>query len=181
MAGKGGFSVVSELQGIKLDEVNDTSDEDAAARQQFASSFHADDPDPPYVIKVLRTDLSEEEHTKGIVDLAIEANLLDILSHPNIIAMRAMANSDPYENRFFVILDKLVMTLERKMNFWRKEVSENVGFWMGPCGYCCAKKPALYRLWTERIMVTRDIANAIYYIHSQDIVYRDLVRINCSL
>lgn len=176
VVGTGGFSVVSEVQGIKLDEVNDTSDEDAALRMRFATTCREDVPNNLYVIKVLRTDLSEDEYTKGIVDLAIEANFLETLSHPNIITMRAMANSDPYESRFFVILDRLVMTLERKMNFWRKEVGKNVGFWMGPCfGYCCAKKHALYRLWMERIMVCRDIANAISYLHSQDIVYRDLV------
>jgi serine/threonine protein kinase len=174
--GTGGFSVVSEVQGIKLDEVNDTSDEDAAVRGRFAATCREGDPNNLYVIKVLRTDLSEDEHTKGIVDLAIEANFLETLSHPNIITMRAMANSDPYESRFFIILDRLVVTLERKMNLWRKEVGANVGVWMGPCfGYCCAKKHALYRLWMERIMVCRDISKAIYYLHSQDIVYRDLV------
>lgn len=174
--GTGGFSVVSEVQGIKLDEVNDTSDEDAAVRGRFAATCREGDPNNLYVIKVLRTDLSEDEHTKGIVDLAIEANFLETLSHPNIITMRAMANSDPYESRFFIILDRLVVTLERKMNLWRKDVGTNVGFWMGPCfGYCCAKKHALYRLWMERIMVCRDISKAIYYLHSQDIVYRDLV------
>ena len=168
---------MSEVEGVKLDEVYDTSDEDALVRRQFADTCADSQNSNGYVVKVLRTDLSEEEHTKGIVDLAIEANFLETISHPNIITMRAMANSDPYENRFFVILDRLVMTLDRKMNFWRKEVGENVGVWMGPCfGYCCAKKHALYRLWMERIMVSRDIATAIQYLHAQDIVYRDLVR-----
>lgn len=167
---------MSEVQRVKLNEVYDTSDEDAKVRRQFAETFTSDNPHSTFVIKVLRTDLSEDEHTKGIVDLAVEANFLETISHPNIITMRAMANSDPYENRFFVILDLLTMTLERKMNFWRRKVSENAGFWMGPCcGYCCSNKEALYRLWMERIMVSRDIANAIYYLHNHEIVYRDLV------
>ena len=176
VVGRGGFSVVSEVQGVKINEVYDTSDEDAAVRRQFAETCQVDDPNNRYVIKVLRTDLSEEEHTKGIVDLAVEANFLETISHPNIISMRAMANSDPYENRFFVILDLLNMTLEKKMNFWRKQVGEYAGVWMGLCcGYCFANKQGLYRLWMERIMVSRDIANAIYYLHRNDIVYRDLV------
>lgn len=166
---------MSEVEGVKLNEVYDTSDEDAAARRQFASQCLHDDPQKKYVIKVLRTDLSEEEHTKGIVDLAIEANFLETISHPNIITMRSMANSDPYENRFFVILDRLTMTLERKMNSWRGLVSDHAGVWMGPCcGYCFSDKDVLYRLWMERIIVARDICSAVYYLHMNDIVYRDL-------
>jgi hypothetical protein len=168
--GKGGFSVVSELQGIKLDPVYDTSEAETKTRQDFASRD-----DRRLVVKMLRTDLPEEEHAKGVVDLAVEADFLKSIQHPNIISMRALANSDPHESRFFVILDRLVITLERKMNFWRKEVSENVGYWIPPCGYCCAKKHVLHRLWMERLMVSRDIAMAIRYLHGRSIVYRDLV------
>ena len=171
--GKGGFSVVSDIQSIHLDEVYDTSDAEGKLRQGFKHSIQ--DNNRNYVIKMLRTDLPDEEHTKGVVDLAIEAEFLKSLSHPNIITMRAHANSDPLEPRFFVVLDKLVITLERKMNFWRQEVGESVGFWTPCVGYCCAKSHILHRLWMERLMVSRDIAMAIRYLHSQGIVYRDLV------
>lgn len=175
MLGKGGFSVVSEIQGVQLDEVYDTSEGEAKLRQDF--STHVTDHNRTYVVKMLRTDLPEEEHAKGVVDLAIEADFLRDLQHANIITMRAMANSDPHEARFFVILDRLVITLERKMSFWRREVGDNVGYWLGPCvGYCCSKKHVLHRLWMERLMVSRDIAMAIRYLHSHDVVYRDLVR-----
>jgi hypothetical protein len=94
--------------------------------------------------------------------------------------MRAHANSDPHESRFFVILEKLVITLERKMNFWRQEVTENVGVWFPCFGYCCAKQHVLHRLWMERLMVSRDISMAIRYLHTQDIVYRDLVSVEIA-
>lgn len=170
--GKGGFSVVSDIQSIHLDEVYDTSDAEGKLRQGFKHSIQ--DNNRNYVIKMLRTDLPDEEHTKGVVDLAIEAEFLKSLCHPNIITMRAHANSDPLEARFFVVLEKLVITLERKMNFWRQEVGESVGFWTPCVGYCCAKSHILHRLWMERLMVSRDIAMAIRYLHSQGIVYRDL-------
>jgi len=125
-------------------------------------------------MKTLRTDLPEEEYVKGIVDLAIEAEFLTVLSHPNIISMRALANSDPHETKFFVILDRLVMTLDRKFNQWRQQVGENSGYWLGPFGYCCAKEHFLYETWLSRLTAARDIANAIDFLHSKQIVYRDL-------
>lgn len=170
MVGQGGFSVVCMVEKIELDEVYDVGDKEAKLRADFAAASK----DHQYVLKTLRSDLVEEEHVKGVVDLAIEAEFLAVLSHPNIISMRAFANSDPYESRFFVILDRLVMTLDRKFNQWRAEVGLSRGMWFGPFGYCCAKKYQLYETWLERISASRDIANAIYYLHRSSIVYRDL-------
>jgi len=170
MVGQGGFCLVCKVNKIVLNEVFDTSDETAKLRSNFAASVS----EKQYVIKTLRTDLPEEEYVKGIVDLAIEAEFLSVLSHPNIISMRALANSDPHESKFFVILDRLVSTLDRKFNKWRREVGENSGYWLGPFGYCCTKEHGLYKTWYERLSASRDIANAIYFLHSKKIVYRDL-------
>jgi serine/threonine protein kinase len=112
LVGQGGFSLVCKVDQIDLDDVYDTSDTSAKLRSDFAASVGENH----YVIKTLRPDLPEEEYTKGIVDLAIEAEFLAVLSHPNLISMRAMANSDPYESKFFVILDRLVVTLDDSLN-----------------------------------------------------------------
>ncbi len=162
--------MVCKVDKIELNEVNDTSDKGARLRADFAASLDENE----YVMKTLRTDLPEDEYVKGIVDLAIEAEFLSVLSHPNIISMRAIANSDPHETKFFVVLDRLVMTLDRKFNQWRREVEENSGFWLGPFGYCCARAHYLYRTWLDRLRASRDIANAIYFLHKKSIVYRDL-------
>lgn len=174
--GQGGFSLVNEISHIGLEEVNDTNDEQARLRKAFASSNNDRSHQRPlFVLKTLRNDLPEEEQAKGVVDLAIEAEFLAVLSHPHIISMRAMGNCDPHSTSFFVILDRLVTTLDRRFNFWRKEVGENVGFWFGCCfGYCCAKKHQLNRLWLQRLEVARDIARAIEYLHGKKIIYRDL-------
>ncbi|CAB9510167.1 Ephrin type-B receptor 3 (Fragment) [Seminavis robusta] len=174
--GQGGFSLVNEISHIDLDEVNDTTEDQARLRRFFASSNNDRSHQRPlFVLKKLRNDLPEEEQAKGVVDLAIEAEFLAVLSHPGIISMRAMANSDPHSTSFFVVLDRLVTTLDRRFNFWRKEVGENVGMWWGCCiGYCCAKKHALNQLWLQRLAVARDIAKAIEYLHGKKVIYRDL-------
>ena len=180
MLGQGGFSLVSPVEQIKLNEVYDTSDEQATARAKFASQYSHSEASSStgtvtsFVLKTLRKDLPEEEYIKGIVDLAIESEFLSELRHPNIISMTAMANSDPHESGFFFIMERLEVTLDKKFELWRKIVGDNMGYWMGPFGYCCAKEKYLYQTWMERISIARDIGNAIYYLHSNRIIYRDL-------
>jgi len=162
--------MVCKIEKIELNEVFDTSDTSAELRSTFSASLRQN----LYVMKTLRTDLPEEEYVKGIVDLAIEAEFLSVLSHPNIISMRAMANSDPHETKFFVVLDRLIVTLDRKFNQWRREVGENSGYWLGPFGYCCAREHFLHKTWLERLVASRDVANAVHFLHTKSIVYRDL-------
>lgn len=170
---------MSPVEQIRLNEVYDTSDEQATARANFAAQFSQEANSssgtaPSFVLKTLRKDLPEEEYIKGIIDLAIEAEFLKELRHANVISMKAMANSDPHESGFFVIMERLEVTLDKKFDLWRKIVGDNMGYWMGPFGYCCTKAKYLYQSWMERITITRDIGNAIYYLHSNRIIYRDL-------
>mmetsp|Transcript_19672 Transcript_19672/g.38928 ORF Transcript_19672/g.38928 Transcript_19672/m.38928 type:complete len:579 (-) Transcript_19672:279-2015(-) len=199
--GKGGFSFVHEINDVKLQEVYDTSAEESKARAAFAAEFEKPKKSesnsstnttsttsttstkaPPqkstsqqFVLKTLRPDLPEDEHNKGIIDLAVEAQFLAALSHPHILSLRGTANSDPLESRYFVILDRLVSTMDYKLKIWRKDVGINMGTWCGPyIGYCCGRRHVLHRIWMERFEVARDVASALEYLHKQDIVYRDL-------
>jgi hypothetical protein len=201
--GRGGFSFVHEIRDVRLQEIYDTGNDEAASRAGFAASFKnnktaqsleltslsvttvtssssggAKTAPSPYVLKTLRPDLPEDEHNKGIIDLAVEAQFLTSLSHPHILSLRASSNSDPLEARYFVILDRLVSTLDHKVKIWRRDVGVNMGYWLGGCiGYCCARVHVLHRIWIERFKVARDVASALEYLHGQNIVYRDLVRI----
>ena len=62
------------------------------------------------------------ERAKGIVDLAIEAKFLSTLQHPNIITMEAISKSEQSSAHNFVILEKLVLTLDVKMRHWDNAV-----------------------------------------------------------
>lgn len=175
LVGKGGFSLVFEIAKIEVDEVFDVSTKQAERRRQVAQNSVAFcDSSPKYAIKVLRDDLIDEEHSKGVIDLAVEARFLRRLLHENIVSMVATANSDPLESRFFVILELLNSTLEGRLTYWRKEINKTMSIWCGPFGYCCANRPVLHGIWIERIRVAKSIASAINYLHGEDIIYRDL-------
>lgn len=86
--GEGGFSLVLEVKRIEVDEVFNLTKEQTEVRQEVARSASVDDGYPKYAIKMLRDDLVDEEHSKGVIDLAVEARLLRMLTHPNIVTMR---------------------------------------------------------------------------------------------
>eukprot|EP00522_Entomoneis_paludosa_P009868 CAMPEP_0172454896 /NCGR_PEP_ID=MMETSP1065-20121228/11748_1 /TAXON_ID=265537 /ORGANISM="Amphiprora paludosa, Strain CCMP125" /LENGTH=407 /DNA_ID=CAMNT_0013207305 /DNA_START=327 /DNA_END=1550 /DNA_ORIENTATION=- len=175
MVGQGGFSDVRDIVQIDLDQVFDTSEEETKLRKDIEHAANLKGSSKQhYVLKALRTDLPEDEHTKGILDLAIEAEFLATLRHDNIITLRGTANSDPHEDRFFVILDRLGITLERKFNLWRKIAQESTGMYVPCYGYCCSKAQVLHALWKERLEVCLQTAQAIEYLHNHGIVYRDL-------
>ena len=172
VVGTGGFSIVSEIKSVDLDEIFDT---DAAVQEQRQTMVQQlRQGHQKLVLKALRNDLPEEEREKGVVDLAVEAGFLRELQHPHIIRMRASAESDPMRSRFFVVLEQLNMTLEKKFNFWRSVVGQNTGYWVPCYGYCCSNSAALHRNWKERIQCAADIASALSYLHEQNIIYRDL-------
>ena len=102
------------------------------------------------------------------MDLALEAQYLSILEHPNIISMRGMAATSPYDAGFpyFVVLDKLDDILSDRMRAWKRQMPLKSLF------ACCA--PAPDTLWNERLTVGGDIARALAFLHDKNIIYRDL-------
>jgi hypothetical protein len=156
--GTGGFSVVTEVKSVDLDEIYDVDAKSTQLRAKFASSAR-NVGSIKYVLKTLRNDLIDEDHEKGVTDLAVEAEFLQLLLHPNIVSMRAVSQSDPRRSRYFVILDYLPTTLDLKLNLWRRLVGENTGYWIPCYGYCCSKDIVLHINWKERLHSAADIAS----------------------
>lgn len=173
LVGQGGFSDVREIISVELNRLEGTSDEESCRREKLAKKVN-ERGKKKYVLKTLRRDLHEQELAKGVLDLAIEADMLGSLKHDNIISLRAVANSDPHERRFFVVLDRLSVTLERKFNLWRKIADQSAGIYFPCYGYCSPNASVLHDLWKERLDVSIQIARAIEYLHMKGIVYRDL-------
>jgi len=97
----------------------------------YEATFRRDvlvDPAPVYAIKCLRDSVTQQEDTlvTGAVDLAVEANILAKLMHPNIIHLHGsksgcISESFQHERGFFLVLDLLVDTLDKRIDRWRAE------------------------------------------------------------
>jgi serine/threonine protein kinase len=98
----------------------------------------------------------------GVEDLVHETTMLASLDHPNIIKIHGRAGGvDPRSSRlgdgFFILLDRLQDTLMDRMDHWKNQNSGKKGH------------PSLSQLNTAC-----SIANAIHYLHSKSIMFRDL-------
>lgn len=184
LIGQGGFSSVFTVQSIDASAEPPTHDDSPSSsnartqqnqdndNQEARQTF---DYSQQVVIKRLRLDLADEEHAKGILDLALECEFLSVLSHQNIIQMVGYSNQDMYDDDFFVLLELLEVTLDRRFNSWRRTVESCSGVWIPLIGNCCVRNPqGLQRCWSQRWKAAESIAQALSYLHENRIVYRDL-------
>ena len=110
--------------------------------------------------------------------LAIEAALLAVMSHPNIIKMRGIGTAHPMSLDFFIILDCLTETLEDRIHkVWKKQ-SKKKGFLKNV--FRSSKHNASNNgegnsnLLADQCYVVYDICSALRYLHRHNIIYRDL-------
>lgn len=130
---------------------------------------------PVYAVKCLRDNVTAQEETfiTGAVDLAIEASILAKLMHPNIIRLhKSMSGciSEAFQDNergYFLVLDLLADTLDKRLTRWRREKS--IAF----VSSFQSKRNNLQM--RERIEdVALGVAAGLEYIHSKLIIYRDL-------
>jgi len=172
--GRGGFCVVHEINGIELagdvTEANPATNERLQDRNYLATHFSRDGSNR-YAIKkisdVCKSDV--DRFFKGTVDLAIEARYLAVIEHPNIIKMRAVAQTSPYIEGFYVVLDRLYDTLEGRMFKWKKQLKGVKGLFTKIKKKRGGEDPVV-----KRMLVAYDICSALAYLHSFRIIYRDL-------
>jgi serine/threonine protein kinase len=124
-----------------------------------------------YIIKTVATDLDKINYMKGHADMALEAKFLSALDHPNIIELAAVSTSDSCHPDFFLILERMTETLTKKIKSWmdRDRLNQGVG------GIFTGGKKKVEKLYRERIGASHDIVNGMYYLHSKNIIFRDLV------
>ena len=110
---------------------------------------------------------------KGSVDLAMETKYLAALDHHNIIELVGISAQGPFEEGYFIILEKLAETLTKKITVWMN--------WSRQCqgitGVFTGSKKKIEALHSDRLEASYDIANAMSYLHQNSIIYRDLVSV----
>lgn len=115
----------------------------------------------------------------GAADLATESMFLATLHHPHIIAYHGISNgsiessiASGKECGFFIVIDFLHDTLEHKIVKWAEDANTHSGglLYRMSHDYKHHRKVALQ----ERLSVAWQIADVMEYLHSRNIIYRDL-------
>jgi len=179
--GEGGFCMVHAITGFNLQD-----ERKHAAAQLITAKMYSEhelelrrrikqtsteNGNVMYVVKRMKNNLSPEEETKAIDDLAIEAGFLSRICHSNVITMAGVADQDPHSAQFFIVIDRLFETLEKRIEKrWRRDLDDAAGL----CWGCCVNEDKIQDLWDVRLGVALDLAKAFHYLHSHDIIYRDL-------
>jgi serine/threonine protein kinase len=158
--GYGGFSQVFKVQIIKQ------------ADGQFDET--------EYALKCLNanTMAKTKSFKTGSVDLALEANVLSRLSHPNVIKLHAISGKSSRtaylqsERGYFLVLDLLTDTLRNKIDKYRLQNPKMRKSGLGLKGD--ARKGSSSAVLERIKSIGVGVAQGMEYLHQQGVVLRDL-------
>lgn len=128
--GKGGFGTVYEVRGFeagKIAKAASTEGHEQPYQEMESRKFISDHcirkgGDARYALKMLSPEVIADPSTfiQGIIDMAVETRVLSDVEHPNIVRMRACAQTTPFDEQYFLVMDRLYDTLESRMDKWAK-------------------------------------------------------------
>lgn len=169
--GNGGFSTVYEIVGIIQNPLvsERCTDEQKVLRDEMANNVLDENGKSRFIIKLLSRRLlsNPKFFGAGARDLAMEAEYMTRLEHPNILSIVGLPvdGLDAFASGncegYFIIAERL----EQPLNTAVKEWNTGVG---------C---PSL----EKRVEYALSIGKAIEYLHSKRIVFRDLKPANIGI
>lgn len=197
--GEGGFGTVAEIVNISVTEhsgfryfsfstwaesllegtdeemdvvtttANNSENDTAMDTSDFLSETCANDKDSRYCVKFLSSETKQDpgRFLQAVKDMAVETHFLSVLDHPHIVRLCAVGGTDPLSESYFLVMDKLFQTYGQRLMDWKVSVADAGGLFGG--GQQREKQ-----LFRDRLVAARDICSAIAYLHSLDIIYRDL-------
>jgi serine/threonine protein kinase len=190
--GKGGFGTVYEVRGFEagkhkvplrtrktattVDDDDETfgSENGVESRKFIADHCIRSGGDARYAAKLLSPEVIDDLaiFIQGIMDMATETRVLSDISHPNIIRMRACASVTPYDEKYFIVMDRLYDTMEGRIIKWCRKVKQNSSF-LGKI-VLDRKGDKRKSILEEKLVAGFDLSAAIGYMHDRKILYRDL-------
>lgn len=161
--------------GVEVESVTEaTSDVGAVPRESLAryvSKSKKKNGTSKYVVKEVNSELKYTDkvsYLKAIVDIELEAKYMAALNHPNILRIRGLSNPNP-SGETFLILDRLKETLSKRLADWLRRHRQCSGI----TGAIAGSKSKKEDLLVERLVAAHNIADAIDYLHSRSIIFRD--------
>jgi serine/threonine protein kinase len=148
----------------------------------FGRGRDEDLPRPPscYVLKHLnpKLALNPRKLMSGGRDLFFEAHILSSVNHKHILSLRgwsaggvASFATTGRADGFFLVFDRLEGTLFQRLSQWRRRVREDETL---NTIHKRKKYPSAMKLFHQRLKIARDVADALTYLHSKNILHLDL-------
>lgn len=132
-----------------------------------------------YVIKHLNPKLAfnPKKLVVGAKDLVMEAHFLSALDHDNIIKLRGWSaagiggfSQAARADGFFLVLERLELTLAKRISYWREEAKDN----KKGGGLIKGRNVPKHQQLLERLQAAVDVASAVLHLHERRILFRDL-------
>ncbi|KAG7367596.1 serine/threonine protein kinase [Nitzschia inconspicua] len=151
--------------------------DDQESREFIAQHCFRFSGDSRYAIKMVRREVlqsnDESNIIAGLCDLAVETVFLSTLAHPNIIKLRGIADvGHPFSNEYFVVLDRLYETLQRRIQLTWKVKEKRLGSSWGRFRDRRGRKRLEF--FEDRLERAFELGSAIEYLHKKKIIHRDI-------
>ena len=153
-------SIVPNTAMIDQDAVADDGEESRAFIAQHSIRAGGD---ARYAVKYLSPEVIDDPalYLQATMDMAVETRFLSAIQHTNIVKMRAIS-SDPYSEEYFIVMDRLYDTLDKRITRWDKTQKKCTGV----SGKVFDRKGLKTKeLMVERLLDAYDLTDALAYLH----------------